>query len=124
MKTLTQLVVVVAVLAVLGAVGGLTRSAAGEEADTTVSTFKVEGMTCGGCEAGVKAKVKKLAGVDSVEASYQEGTARVVYDPAKVTPQQIIAAIEQLGYEAELEETGAQARAGARSGLRSLLACC
>lgn len=124
MKNLTQLVVVVAVLAVLAAVGGVARAAAGDEAATSASTFKVEGMTCGGCEAGVKAKVKKLAGVESVEASYKEGTARVVYDPAKITPQQIIAAIEQLGYKAELQETETQARAGARSDLRSRLACC
>lgn len=105
MKKATEIVAIVAVLAALGALGWLGRAAAGEEAAATVSTFAVEGMTCGGCEVGVKMKVKKLAGVESVEASYKEGTARVGYDPAEVTPEQIIAAIEELGYEAELQKT-------------------
>lgn len=68
------------------------------------STFKVEGMTCGGCEVGVRMNVKKLDGVASVEASYDEGHAKVTYDPDRVTPEMIVEAIEKLGYTAELEE--------------------
>lgn len=99
-----KIVATVAVTLALGAVGWANRAVAdGDEAETT-STFDVEGMTCGGCEAGVKLKVKKLDGVTSVEASYDEGTAVVTYDPEKVTPGQIIAAIEELGYDAELRE--------------------
>ena len=112
MKNLTILVAAVAVLAALGALVWAGGSAAGDEAATTVSTFAVQGMTCGGCEVGVKMKVKKLAGVESVDASYKEGTARVVYDPAKVTTEQIIGSIEELGYEAELEETETRASEG------------
>lgn len=106
MKNATQLATILAVVAALGALGWAGRAAAGDEAATTVSTFAVQGMTCGGCEVGVEMKVEELDGVESVEASYKEGTARVTYDPAQVTPEQIIAAIEELGYEAELQETG------------------
>lgn len=102
-KTLAALTMLVA----LGAVGWVGQTVAYEnDAQTTTSTFDVEGMTCGGCEAGVKLKVKRLDGVAAVDASYDDGTAVVTYDPEKVTPEQIIAAIEELGYDAELRVDG------------------
>lgn len=70
----------------------------------TSSSFNVTGMTCGGCEAGVRRVVKKLEGIEAVEASYKNGTATVDYQADKVTPDDIIAAIEKLGYTAELIE--------------------
>lgn len=73
------------------------------EANSTTSTFHVDGMTCGGCEVGVRRVVKKLDGVKQVEASHKEKTAVVTYRADKVTPDDIIAAIEELGYTAELE---------------------
>ncbi|MFQ5740265.1 MAG: heavy-metal-associated domain-containing protein [Acidobacteriota bacterium] len=77
----------------------------GEPVDAQAeATFEVTGMTCGGCAVGVKMAVKKLEGVHKVEASYQEGQAVVWYDPAKVKPDQIVAAIENLGYQAELRK--------------------
>ncbi|MGH9362334.1 MAG: heavy-metal-associated domain-containing protein [Thermoanaerobaculia bacterium] len=81
------------------------------------AVFKVEGMTCGGCETGVRVKVKKLDGVEEVEASYEKKRARVTYDPRVVTPKRIIEAIEELGYSAELvtEKTPARGKPGARS---------
>ena len=72
--------------------------------EPVTSVFRVEGMTCGGCEAGVKLRVGKLDGVTSVDASYEEGTATVTFDPEQVGPEQIVAAIETLGYTAQLVE--------------------
>ena len=112
MKNATKTVAHVAVLLVLGSLAWTGLASAGETSSNVTTTFEVQGMTCGGCEAGVKAKVKKLAGVESVEASYEQGTARVVYDPAKVTPEKIIAAIEELGYRAKVQETKRMAAAG------------
>jgi Cu+-exporting ATPase len=83
-------------------------SAAAGDSQTVTSTFMVEGMTCGGCELGVKLAVKKLEGVESVDGSYQKGEAEVVYHPEKVTPDDIIAAIEELGYTAELVDEGSE----------------
>ncbi len=75
---------------------------ASEAEETATSTFHVTGMTCGGCEVGVRRVVNKLDGVEEVEASHKAGTATVTYQTDKVTPESIIAAIEELGYTAEL----------------------
>lgn len=83
---------------------------------TVTSAFKVEGMTCGGCEAGIRIKVKKLPGVERVEASHEENRVQVTYDPKKVTPQRIIQAIEELGYSAELAGKAPNAGAGKTGG--------
>ncbi len=99
-KPLVALVLLLA----LGGVGWVSRTvAADDDTRAVTSTFKIEGMTCGGCELGVKMTIKKLDGVESVEASYEDGEAEVVYDPKTVTPEDIIAAIEDLGYSAKFE---------------------
>ena len=73
------------------------------ESNTVTSTFHVTGMTCGGCEVGVKRAVAKLDGVEDVTASYKQGSAVVTYDPARLKPASIVAAIEKLGYEGKLK---------------------
>ena len=64
--------------------------------------FDVVGMDCGGCVIGTRAALRKLDGVENADASYDDatgkGTAWAVYDPAKVTPQRMMAAIRELGY--------------------------
>ncbi len=48
--------------------------------------------------------VNSLEGIHKVEASYKDNKAVVTYEPSKVKPEEIKAAIETLGYEAELEK--------------------
>ena len=92
------------ILALVGLIGANPLPAE-ENADAlTVSRFNVEGMTCGGCEVGVRLAVGKLDGVDEVEVSYKDGSAEVTYDVEEVTADDIIAAIAKLGYTAELED--------------------
>ncbi len=94
-----------ALILLLGLLGWTGRPAgADDDPQPVTSTFRVEGMTCGGCEASVELKVKKLDGVEKVDASYREGRATVTYDPEAVSPDRIVEAIEELGYRAELEE--------------------
>lgn len=66
--------------------------------------FAVEGMDCGGCVLGTRAALRKVAGVKEADAAYDEatkaGSAWALYDPAKTTPEQMIAAIGELGYKA------------------------
>jgi copper chaperone CopZ len=95
-------------IAAIGAVG-FTVAADDSKSDATTTVFAVEGMTCGGCELGVKVAVKKLDGIEKVTASHEKGRATVTYDPSKVSAGDIEAAIEKIGYEAKALEDGAGA---------------
>ena len=68
--------------------------------DATRAELHVEGMTCEGCESGVKAALEKLEGVQEAEISHKRSRATVTYDPAKVTPRELLAAVESVGYKA------------------------
>jgi copper chaperone CopZ len=68
----------------------------------TTLELAVSGMTCGGCSVAVERAVGRLDGVHEVEAWHREGRARVVYDPERVQPEAIAAAIEDIGFEASL----------------------
>ncbi len=51
----------------------------------------------------MKLAVRKLDGIHQVEASYKEGKAVVVYEPSRVSPEEIKAAIEEIGFKGELQ---------------------
>lgn len=71
--------------------------------------FGVDGMTCGGCALATELALKKLDGVTSADASFdedtQEGSCSVRYDPELVTTTQMIAAIEDVGFQPRLRAT-------------------
>ena len=98
-------IALVLVLATLYLAGVRVTLASGGDKSTVTSTFAVEGMTCGGCEAAIEIKLRKIDGVGSAEASHEKDSAVVRYDPTKVTPDRIVSAIEDLGYKARLVET-------------------
>lgn len=59
--------------------------------------LQIDGMSCGHCIARVQKALARLDGVhvDRVEI----GTARVAYDPERVSPRRIREAVEDAGYE-------------------------
>lgn len=62
-----------------------------------VVTYRVEGMSCAGCEAHARERIEALAGVTAVAVSYPERTARVAW----ATPPDdhaLSAALAELGY--------------------------
>lgn len=65
-------------------------------------TLKVDGMTCASCPATVKAALKRLPGVIRADVSYKGANATVSYYEGKVTVEQMIKAIEDVGYTAHL----------------------
>ena len=70
-------------------------------ADNTPSkvvSLEVSGMTCGGCEINVNRTLKKIAGVKDVKSSYKEGSATVTINPEKVQEEQLIQALDDIGY--------------------------
>lgn len=68
--------------------------------------FTVEGMTCGGCALATEMAVRKLEGVESVDAEYDESTGEgrctVEYEPGAVDTDRIAAAIREAGFEPTL----------------------
>jgi copper ion binding protein len=65
----------------------------------TTAVIPVKGMHCGGCVGTVTDAVKKLDGVKSVDTDLEKAQTTVVFDAAKVKPEQIVAAIAATGYE-------------------------
>jgi len=61
----------------------------------------VEGMTCFTCELTVASSLKRLPGVQSADAKVNDGTAYVRYDPARVSLDDLLAAINKTGYHAK-----------------------
>jgi copper chaperone CopZ len=66
---------------------------------TATAVIPVKGMSCGGCVAHVDEELQKLPGVKSVETSLDDAKTTVVYDPARLKPEQIVKAIAATGYE-------------------------
>ena len=81
-------------------------SASGAASDAQPVALKtvvipVDGMACFACAAAVKDRIKSLAGVSHVDVSLAKGGAGVTYEPDKLSPDTIVAAINALGYKAE-----------------------
>ena len=62
--------------------------------------LKVEGMTCDGCVRSVERKLLKVAGVESARVNLGTGKAIVEFDDSRARVDQLIAAVEQIGYHA------------------------
>lgn len=61
-------------------------------------TLKVEGMHCSGCASTIQMLLQRKPGVRRVSAYFDSGEARVLYDPAAVSEDDLVAAIEKAGY--------------------------
>ena len=90
---------------------------------TTAATLElsIDGMTCGSCAAGIEKKLNKLDGV-SATVNFATEKARVEYGGG-VTPEQLVATVEEAGYQARLPETPVEAAAkeGSTASLRRRL---
>ncbi len=57
-------------------------------------------MTCQGCVRSVQMKLSKVPGVASARVELAAGKAAVEYDDTRANVEQMIAAVEQIGYHA------------------------
>ena len=71
---------------------------------TAVVTLEIRGMTCAGCTVSVRTALTRLKGVEDARVSYEPPQAVVAYDPAQVTPREMVAAIKEIGYNATVKE--------------------
>lgn len=76
--------------------------AEGAVAGTAAVALHVEGMTCPSCKVAVRTAITRLAGVKDAKVDVAQKSATVEYDPSKVSPQQIVDAVNRLGYQASL----------------------
>lgn len=65
-------------------------------------TFRVEDMHCANCAMKIESIEDDLPGVRSVSASYRKLQMIVEYDESKVTDIQIMEAIQNKGYSAQI----------------------
>jgi Cu+-exporting ATPase len=63
----------------------------------------IEGMTCASCAVRIEKKLNKLEGVEAT-VNYATDAAEVSYDPARVTFQDLIGAVEASGYRVALRD--------------------
>ncbi len=64
--------------------------------------LRVEGMHCGSCVALVEESLVELSGVASATVDLESARAVVEYDPSRVDPEQLRAAIVEVGYTAAM----------------------
>lgn len=66
------------------------------------ATVNVEGMTCHSCVNTIEGNISKRSGVQSIHVSLEKKQAEISYSPEKVTTEQLVEAIEDMGFEATL----------------------
>jgi P-type Cu+ transporter len=69
----------------------------------------VDGMTCASCAARIERKLNRLDGVEAT-VNYATEAAAVTYDPSAVSVDDLIAAVEKVGYHAALPDETAPPR--------------
>jgi copper chaperone CopZ len=61
-----------------------------------------EKMHCAGCEQRISTVLRRLPGVQAVQADATTQQVRVTVDPSQVDAEQVRARLEQLGYQANI----------------------
>ena len=64
--------------------------------------LRVNGMTCGHCQAKVERALRGTSGVYSAIVDLGSGEAEVDFEDDRVTTGQLVAAVERAGYSAKL----------------------
>jgi P-type Cu+ transporter len=70
------------------------------DAACAIAELGVGGMTCASCVGRVERKLKKLDGVEGAAVNLAAESASVRFDPARVEPAALVAAVEAAGYSA------------------------
>ena len=69
--------------------------------NSAVLTVKIPSMDCAACALNIQSVLKKQAGVQQVQLSFDSKEPVVRYDATKLSPEKIIAPIDQTGFKAE-----------------------
>ena len=66
---------------------------AGEICST--ATMHIDGLVCSVCASNVRRGFEQLDGVRSADVDLESGEARIEYDPSRVAPEDLVAAVER-----------------------------
>lgn len=72
-----------------------------QEGSTEMKTvdLTIDGMHCGGCAGTIESLLRAEPGVKAVNISFDDRTARVMFDPEKVDLSALVKAVERAGYQ-------------------------
>ncbi len=65
-------------------------------------TLPVTGMSCAACQARIQSALEKVPGVTGAAVNLLLNSATVHFDPSVTSPEQLVGAVRDTGYEAEL----------------------
>ncbi|XP_016092755.1 copper-transporting ATPase 1-like [Sinocyclocheilus grahami] len=71
----------------------------------SVAEIHIEGMTCGSCVQSIEGMISQKKGVRSAQVSLANHQGTFEYDPLVTTPEELRAAVEDMGFDAFLPET-------------------
>ena len=74
-------------------------------------TLPVDGMTCAACQSHVQRALRTTPGVNEATVNLMMHSATISYDPRVLTPQALVEAINETGYESRLPEPDVDALA-------------
>ncbi len=95
-----KLIIAVAVLLTLGMTFVSLTAATEPSGETAQITLAVDGMTCVTCVPRLKIGLNRTGAVHEVDASIEEETVVITYDPKKIDVDGLIKAIESVGFSA------------------------
>jgi len=61
--------------------------------------FTVRGMSCAACATRIEKVLSRLSGVKEASVNFAASRARVLYDPEKISPEEMVRAVQEEGYE-------------------------
>jgi Cu+-exporting ATPase len=81
----------------------------------------IGGMTCAACARAVEGQLSSSEGVDRASVNFATRTAQVVFDPSRTRIENLIAAVEEIGYEVPQQPMEVAEAAEARDLRRRLI---
>lgn len=77
-------------------------AATGAQAEPKTVTLKIDNMHCPACPLMIERQLSRVDGVDTVDVSWPDRTAKVTYESTKVTTDRLSAKLAEAGYLARI----------------------
>ncbi|EPQ14370.1 Copper-transporting ATPase 2 [Myotis brandtii] len=72
-----------------------------QDACSTV-VLVIAGMTCASCVQSIEGLISQREGVQQISVSLADGTGTILYDPSVINPEELRAAVEEMGFEVSI----------------------